>query len=71
MGKSRRRAEVDRKICVSCGTCVKVCPVSVISIWKGCYAAVDGEKCVGCGKCAGVCPAGCIAVKEREERAGS
>ena len=41
MGKSRRRAEVDRKICVSCGTCVKVCP------------------------------AGCIAVKEREERAGS
>ena len=30
--------------CVACGCCVKVCPMSAISIWRGVTAQVDREK---------------------------
>lgn len=64
---SKRCAYVEKDRCVACGACAKVCPKSVIQIWKGCYAAVRSEDCVGCGKCAGECPAGCITVRDRDE----
>ena len=63
----KKNAVVDRKVCVACGSCVKVCPKGAISVYKGCYADVDIEKCVGCGLCAKTCPASCIEVKERSE----
>lgn len=63
----KRKAAVDRNICVACGACAKVCPKGAISVWKGCHARVAEEKCVGCGLCAKTCPAGCIAVTERSE----
>ena len=63
----KKNAVVDRKVCVACGSCVKVCPRGAISVYKGCYADVDIEKCVGCGLCAKTCPASCIEVKERSE----
>lgn len=63
----KRKASVDRKVCVACGACAKVCPKGALSVWKGCHAQVDEEKCVGCGLCAKTCPAGCIAVTERSE----
>lgn len=61
---SKRKAFVDKKHCVSCGCCVKVCPLKAISIYCGVYAVVDKEKCVGCGKCAKACPASVIDIKE-------
>lgn len=66
MMKSKKYAMVKQEICVSCGTCVKVCPRKVIDVIKGCFAEVKEDECVGCGICAGVCPAGCISVVERE-----
>ena len=63
----KKLAVVDRKVCVACGSCVKVCPRGAIFVYKGCYADVDVEKCVGCGLCAKTCPASCIEVKERGE----
>ena len=63
----KKNAVVDRKVCVACGSCVKVCPRGAISVYKGCYADVDLDKCVGCGLCAKTCPASCIEVKERSE----
>ena len=63
----KKLAVVDRKVCVACGSCVKVCPRGAISVYKGCYADVDVEKCVGCGLCAKTCPASCIEVRERSE----
>ena len=64
--KSRKYAGVNIQKCVSCGTCIKVCPRSAVSVWKGCYAVVDSQKYVGCGRCGKVCPADCIRMKERE-----
>lgn len=63
----KKKAYVNEKVCVACGVCMKVCPRSAISIYRGCYAVVDDTKCVGCGLCAKACPAGCITVKERSE----
>ena len=51
----KRYAQVG-KYCVSCGSCVKVCPKEALSIWKGVMAKVDRKLCVGCGKCAETCP---------------
>lgn len=61
----KRLAQVSKN-CVACGSCLEVCPLRAISIWKGVIAQVSGEKCVGCGKCARECPASAIHVKERE-----
>ena len=36
---AKRKASVQIKECVACGTCVKVCPVGAISVYKGLYAA--------------------------------
>lgn len=62
---SKRYASVG-EYCVACGSCVKVCPRSAISIWKGVVAQVDKDLCVGCGLCAKECPAGTIEIKDRE-----
>lgn len=62
---TKKLAVTDRKICVACGACMKVCPKAAVQIYRGCYALMDPRKCVGCGKCANTCPAGCIELKER------
>lgn len=64
---TKRKATVDRAVCVACGACGKVCPKGAIAVWRGCYAKVEELVCVGCGLCARVCPAGAIRVKERSE----
>ncbi len=65
---SKRYAHVG-EYCVACGSCVKVCPMSALSIWKGVVAQVDKSLCVGCGKCVKECPAGTIELKDREVQA--
>ncbi|MGI6256130.1 MAG: 4Fe-4S binding protein [Acutalibacter sp.] len=62
--KKRRKAVVDRTACVACGSCVKVCPLQAISIFKGVTAQVNQERCVGCGKCVRECPASVIQLQE-------
>lgn len=64
--QSKKYAAVDKNVCVACGSCVRVCPIGAISVYKGSYAEVNAQKCVGCGRCANICPAGCIEIKERE-----
>lgn len=63
---SKKVAHFDKSVCVACGACVKECPRSAITIFRGCYSVVDVERCVGCSKCAKICPAGCIMIKERQ-----
>ena len=45
---------IETGLCVSCGTCVAVCPVSVIDLEKGVPKLVG--KCIECGICYGNCP---------------
>ena len=58
----KRKALVDRLICVACGACAKVCPRNTIDVYKGMYADINTSKCVGCGMCREICPAGAIRI---------
>lgn len=66
MSKIKKKAIVDKEYCVSCGSCVKVCPLQIITIEQGVFAKINLEKCVGCGRCAKTCPASVIEVKMLE-----
>lgn len=66
MSKIKKKAIVDKEYCVACGSCVKVCPLQIITIEGGVFANINLEKCVGCGKCAKTCPASVIEVKMLE-----
>ena len=47
--------EVDKKICIGCGTCVNICPVEAIKMVSG-KAEIDKKICINCGSCKNVCP---------------
>ncbi len=57
-------AWVERDQCVSCLTCVRVCPFEVPVIDEKGVATIDPEKCRGCGICVSECPA--QAIKQNE-----
>ena len=63
---SMRKIAAIGEECVACGTCLRICPVRALSVFKGIRATVDAEKCVGCGKCAQICPAGVVEMTEKE-----
>ena len=63
----KKRAVVDKSICVACGVCTKVCLRDAIRIYRGCYAQVEEAHCVGCNLCGKACPAGCISMTERSQ----
>lgn len=60
--KTARKAKVDTKLCVACGSCVKICLKAAIVIVKGTHAQVNEETCIGCGKCKVICPASVIGI---------
>lgn len=62
----KRKAQVNQKDCVACGACLKICPKSALSIYKGCYAQADEILCVGCGLCTKVCPTNAINIVKKE-----
>ena len=45
--------------CISCGSCVGVCPVGAIAEGDGKYE-INAGACIDCGSCAGECPVGAI-----------
>ena len=59
---SKRYAQVDKEYCVSCGTCIKACPLQAISVPDGISAVVELARCIGCGLCTRECPASVIKV---------
>lgn len=54
--------EVDAEKCISCGSCVAICPVEAISVTEDCSVKFDKSKCVGstCSLCVDACPARAI-----------
>ena len=60
----KKKAVVDKKLCVACGCCLTACKLRAISIPHGVCAMIDKDKCVGCGMCARKCPASVISLEE-------
>ncbi len=63
-GKS---AWVERDLCVSCLTCVRVCPWRIPKIDEKGRAAIDARECRACGICVGECPAQAIKLNRSED----
>ena len=54
--------EVDTEKCISCGSCVALCPVEAITQTDDLSIVFEKEKCLGstCGACVDACPARAI-----------
>lgn len=55
---------VNGRKCISCGTCLEVCPVGAISWGEDGKAKIDQKKCIKCHTCEGACPVGAIEIKD-------
>lgn len=74
-----QKAHIDKKKCVNCGACAKVCPYSaIINRKRPCEnackikaihmaetgeAQIENDKCISCGACVYQCPFGAISDK--------
>lgn len=54
---------IELSSCIGCGSCVQVCPESVLGIAEGHAAVVNGMHCVGHALCAEACPVGAITMQ--------
>jgi heterodisulfide reductase subunit C len=62
-----KAAWVERDLCVSCLTCVRVCPWQIPVLDARGVATIDPRKCRGCGICPAECPAQAIKMNESED----
>ncbi len=67
IAKANYISNIDKELCVACGTCIERCKFNAITVND--FAHVNTDKCVGCGLCAVTCPEDAITMKrlEREE----
>jgi heterodisulfide reductase subunit A2 len=56
-------AWVDPDKCISCMTCVHVCPYLAPQVGGNNKAEVQGAVCMGCGSCSAECPAKAITLR--------
>jgi len=66
--------EVDMEKCISCGSCVALCPVEAISLAEDSSVVFSKDKCVGstCSACVDACPARAIkSIKQNNSDATS
>jgi heterodisulfide reductase subunit A len=63
MSVSGQTAWVDPDKCISCMTCVHVCPYMAPQLNEFNKAQVQGTVCMGCGSCTAECPAKAITLR--------
>jgi heterodisulfide reductase subunit A-like polyferredoxin len=61
-------SRVDQDKCISCMTCVRVCPYGAPFVNHDHKAQIAAAKCMGCGICASECPACAIQLSNFESR---
>jgi heterodisulfide reductase subunit A-like polyferredoxin len=63
MSVSGQIAWVDPDKCISCMTCLHVCPYLAPRIGKNNKAEIQGTVCMGCGSCTADCPAKAVTLR--------
>jgi heterodisulfide reductase subunit A-like polyferredoxin len=63
MAVGGQTAWVDPDKCISCMTCVHVCPYQATQVGRDNKAEVQGVVCMGCGSCSAECPARAITLR--------
>ncbi|MFP3983043.1 MAG: 4Fe-4S dicluster domain-containing protein [Desulfurivibrionaceae bacterium] len=62
-----KAAWVERNLCVSCLTCVRVCPWEIPELDSEGIAGIDARECRACGICVYECPARAIRLNQSED----
>ena len=52
--------KVDKDMCIGCGACVGVCPVTALSLDDEGKSECDADICITCLSCVGTCPVSAI-----------
>ena len=55
---------VDKKMGISCGTCIDICPGGAISWGEDGKAQIDPNKWIKCHSCESMCPVGAITIED-------
>jgi len=63
MGKPKAR--VSKRLCLSCGGCVSVCPNDAILL-ENIIAVVDPKRCISCEICVNTCSNAAISMEAYE-----
>ncbi|HUJ85212.1 MAG TPA: 4Fe-4S binding protein [Candidatus Acidoferrales bacterium] len=65
--------EVEKEKCISCGSCLTLCPVDAITITEDRSVEFNKEKCVGstCSACVDACPTRAIKSVKQSPDSGS
>ena len=50
------KPSLNKKKCILCGECVRVCPAGAATMVEDEYPVYDLEKCIGCAQCIAMCP---------------
>ncbi len=59
-------AQFEEALCITCGKCVKVCPMGALTLDE--EIAFNAERCIGCGLCADACPTGALTMARKAEK---
>ncbi|MBQ7991668.1 MAG: 4Fe-4S binding protein [Solobacterium sp.] len=54
---------VDKDMCIGCGACVGVCPVTALSLDADGKSECNEDVCITCLACTGTCPVSAISEK--------
>ena len=53
---------IDSDQCISCGLCVRLCPVNHLSMSFSSYPEATGDSCIHCQRCYSYCPVEAISI---------